>query len=347
MIYKNIVINDGAFLEKALLKLSNNNLFKTLIVEDRSHKVVGTITDGDIRRGLISGLSNNNKISDFLPSSFVFLKKGFYNQDKIKLILSKKIQIVPVLNDDKTLFKIIDFNKVKTILPIDAVIMAGGKGVRLLPLTKTTPKPMLKIGGKPIIENNLELLKIYGITQVTISVNYLKEKIKNHLKNGSKYNLEISYVTESSALGTIAGIKKIKFFYNDYILVMNSDLLTNINLEQMFNELISNNGDIIVATKDYKVQIPYGVLESIGNKIIALKEKPLYTFFSNAGIYIFKKELIDFIPKDTYFNATDFIQKLISENKKVLNYSIKNYWLDVGSHEDFSKAQEEISYFKL
>lgn len=342
MINESIIINKKAPLKDALVKLDANPTMQTLIIED-NNKVVGTVTDGDIRRGLIEGLSKDNSIGDFMLTSFTFLTKGVFDQSKIEIIKKRKLKLIPVLNKDGSLFKIFNFDNLKTILPIDAVIMAGGVGSRLMPLTKDTPKPMLKVGGKPIMEYNVDLLKSYGITNLTLSVKYLKDIIKNHYKDGADRAMHISYVTEDEPLGTIGAVKQIKAFHNDYILVMNSDLLTNIDLESMFKELSNASADMIIATTDYKVQIPYGVVESNGNKITALKEKPTYTYYSNAGIYIFKRDLVDLIPSHTFFNATDFLEKLIDLNKTVLHYPIKKYWLDIGKHIDFEKAERDVN----
>jgi len=342
----NIILNIKATLKEALVKLDANPEMQTLFIEERN-KIVGTVTDGDIRRGLINGLSNKNSIDDFMISGFTFLEKGKYEKEKLDFIKEKKLEIIPVLNNDGSLFRIINFNVVKTILPIDAVIMAGGVGSRLMPLTKDTPKPMLEIGGKPIMEYNVDLLKSYGISHLTLSVKYRAEIIEDYYKDGTSKGINISYVTENEPLGTIGAVKQIKEFHNDYILVMNSDLLTNINLEAMFNELLNNNADMIVATTDYRVQIPYGVIESDGIKITALKEKPIYTYYSNAGIYIFKKEMIDLIPAHSHFNATDLLEKGIGLNKTIMHYSINNYWLDIGKHIDFEKAQKDVKNLKF
>ena len=341
MIQVPIIINKNASLNDALIKLDENPSMQTLLVED-NNKIVGTVTDGDIRRGLIKGLTNHNVIGDFMLTDFTFLTKGKHQPEKLAYIKEKGLKIIPVLNNDGSIDQILDFNKIKTILPIDAVIMAGGIGSRLMPLTKDTPKPMLKINNKPIMEYNVDLLQSYGIKNLNLSVKYLKEIIEDYYKDGSDRGMNISYVTEDEPLGTIGAVKQIKHFYNDYILVMNSDLLTNINLEEMFDEMSDHNADMIIATTDYQVQIPYGVVESNGNQITALKEKPTYTYYSNAGIYIFKRELIDLIPSNSFFNATDFLDKLIAQNKKVLHYPIKGYWLDIGKHVDFEKAQRDV-----
>ncbi|MFD1551233.1 nucleotidyltransferase [Putridiphycobacter roseus] len=336
-----IIIQKEDTLEAALVKLDANPRMQTLMIEENG-KIIGTLTDGDVRRGLIKGLDKSNTVKDFMHLSFTFLIKGKYEPEKIKFIKENKIKIVPELHEDHSLSRLINFNEVKTILPIDAIIMAGGKGTRLMPLTENTPKPMLKIGEQPIMEYNVDLLKQFGISHLTISVKYLADQIKTYFGNGLEKEIDIQYVSEDVPLGTIGAVKQIKHFYNDYILVMNSDLLTNINLETMFKELNSKDADMIVATTDYKVQIPYGVIEAEGNQIKALKEKPTYTYYSNAGIYIFKKELVALIPDNSFFNATDLLEKLIELNKLVLHYPIKNYWLDIGKHVDFEKAQNDV-----
>ena len=230
---------------------------------------------------------------------------------------------------------------------IDVVIMAGGKGTRLIPLTANTPKPLLKVGNKPIIEYNTDLLASYGIKQITITVNYLSEQIIAYFKDNNKYLIDFNYVKEDQPLGTIAALKLIKNFKTDYILVMNADLLTNANFNEMFNNFLSKKGDALMATIPYKVNIPHGVVETKAGFVTDLKEKPSYTYYSNAGIYIFKKEYLDLIPKNTFFNATDLIEVLLAKGKKIINYPILNYWLDIGKHEDFEKAQEDIKNINL
>ena len=341
-----IILNKESNLNDALLKLDRNPHMQTVFIEDND-KIVGTVTDGDIRRGLLNGLDNKNPISDFMNKSFTFLKKGSYDKIKLDFIKSKQLEIIPVLDENGSLYRIINFKKIKTILPIDAIIMAGGKGTRLLPLTEHVPKPMLKIGDKPIIDYNVDLLKSYGVSHITLSVRYLKELIEDHFQDGSSRELDIKYITEDEPLGTIGAVKQIKEFHNDYVLVMNSDLLTNIDLEAMFDSLLRNDADMIVATTDYQVQIPYGVVESTGGLITGLKEKPTYTYFSNAGIYMFKKEVVQYIPNNSNFNATDLLEKLIKNNHKVTHFPITSYWLDIGKHNDFEKAQKDVKNIKF
>ncbi|WP_179333111.1 nucleotidyltransferase family protein [Winogradskyella costae] len=230
---------------------------------------------------------------------------------------------------------------------IDVVIMAGGKGERLMPLTKNTPKPLLKIGNKPIIEYSTDRLASYGIKHINISTNYLSHQIVSYFEENNEHQIDFNFIKESKSLGTIGALKLIEHFNNDYILVMNADLLTNVNFESIFNDFISKKGDALIATIPSKVNIPHGVVETKAGFVTDLKEKPSYTYYSNAGIYIFKKECFEFIPENNFFDATDLIEILLAKRKKIVNYPILNYWLDIGKPEDFEKAQQDIKHLKF
>ena len=343
----NITINQNASLQDALIKLDAIPNVLTLFVTNSEGKVLGSVTDGDIRRGFINNLNKDAKIIDFTNQTFIYFEKSEVSPEKIKSIKKKRIKIVPILNEDKTLFNYVDFNKVKTLLPLDAVIMAGGKGTRLLPLTQGIPKPLLILGEQPIIDYNVDLLNSYGISNLTISVNHYADQIIEHFDNKEYDNLKVEFVNEDKPLGTIGAVKKIKEFHHDYVLVMNSDLLTNIDLEAMFELLISQNAEMVVATTEYKVQIPYGVIETKGDNITQLKEKPSYTYYSNAGIYLIKKNVFDYIPEGEMFNATDLMGEIMQRKQKLIHFPIKGYWLDIGKHVDFDKAQKDIKTLNL
>ncbi|GAA4242395.1 nucleotidyltransferase family protein [Winogradskyella damuponensis] len=230
---------------------------------------------------------------------------------------------------------------------IDVVIMAGGKGKRLMPLTADTPKPLLKVGNKPIIEYNTDLLASYGIKHINITVNYLSDQIIAYFQKNNPHQIDFNFIKEPKFLGTIGALKLNKNLKKDYILVMNADLLTNANFEAIFNGFLSKKGDALIATIPYKVNIPHGVVETKAGYVTDLKEKPSYTYYSNAGIYMFKKECLNFIPENIFFDATDLIEVLLSKNKKIINYPILTYWLDIGKPKDFEKAQEDIKHIKL
>jgi len=229
-------------------------------------------------------------------------------------------------------------------LPVDAVIMAGGRGERLKPLTDKLPKPLLVVGDKPIIKHNLDRLTIFGIDDFWISIRYLGEKIKDFIGDGIHQGIRVKYVTEDVPLGTIGSVSLITNFQHDYILVMNSDVLTNLDYEKFFLDFVASGADLSVATIPYNVNVPYAILETSENLICSFKEKPTYTYFANAGIYLMKKSVCDCIPKGKFYNATDLLQCLLNEKYKVISFPLRGYWLDIGKHDDYSKAQQDIGF---
>lgn len=343
---KNFILLDAP-LKQALQKLSEVPMTLTLFVIDEEQRLVGTLTDGDVRRGILGDISTERQVKDFMFTDFRFIRKNAYRLDDIDNFKKRNIHILPILDEDNKVVRILDLSKKHTLLPLDAVIMAGGKGTRLRPLTLNTPKPLLKVGGKPIIEYNVDRLSDYGVFNITISIKYLGQQLIDYFKDGSQKNINISYVEEDEPLGTIGSVALIEKFDNPYVLVMNSDLLTNIDYELLFKTLVEKDADMIVATTPYEVKIPYGVIETDGDQIKTLKEKPTYTYYSNAGIYIFKREHIDIIPKGEHFNATDLLETLIAKGKKVLHYPILEYWLDIGKPHDYEKAQQDVKHIKF
>lgn len=324
-------------------KLNSQDFALTLFVLDSSNIVKGTLTDGDIRRGIVKGLQLNDRIEDFMHKDFGYVLEGENNFEKYKIFRDTKLKAVPVLDKLGRLQNVYDFSFLKSILPIDAVIMAGGKGERLLPLTINTPKPLLKVGGKEIIAYNFERLSQFGIENQYVTVNYLGEKIENYCKN---YNSDINFkiITEERFLGTAGALSLIDNFYNDTVLLMNSDILTNIDYEDFFRVFVEKNADVMVASIPYVVNLPYAVFESENNIVKSFKEKPNYTYYANAGIYLIKKELLNIVPKDVLYNATDLMDDVIKKGCKLLHYPIRGYWLDIGKHEDFDQAQKDIAH---
>ncbi len=331
---------------KQLDTVSDNGML-TLFVIDEANHVIGSLTDGDCRRALIRGAALTDPVVTVMQKDFTYIDDDNYSSDLISFIRQKGIKLVPYLHKNKTVKKILDFSNGKSYLPIDAVLMAGGKGERLRPLTLNTPKPLLKVADKPIIDYNIDNLIHYGVDNINVTVNYLAEQIEEHFfaeKNGVK----IKCIREGEKfLGTIGGVQYIKDWHNDVVLLMNSDLFTNINLEEFYLHFLKNNADMSVAAMPYNVNIPYGILD-IENKrnIIGIKEKPNYYYYANAGIYLFKISLLDLIPHNTFYDATDFLTDLIARQYKVIRFPISGYWIDIGKPADFQKVQEIASHFK-
>lgn len=333
---------------EALIKLDSLASDAILFVVDIDTKLLGSLTDGDLRRGFIKGLDFNNQLCDFVQTSPRYILANSYSLDKLEVFKANHFKVVPIVNENHIIVDILNFRLQSTIIPADAVLMAGGEGKRLRPLTETTPKPLLKVGQKPIIEYNIDRLQKVGIKNVNLSINYLGEQLVDYFGDGSDRNLNISYVRENKPLGTIGSILLVENFEHEDILVMNSDLLTNIDYADFFKTYKDSEADMAVAATSYQVDIPYGVLEVNESNIVkSLKEKPRYTYFSNAGIYIIKKDLLKMIPENQFFDITDLINRIIEMNLKLITYPINGYWLDIGKHEDFIKAQEDIKHIKF
>lgn len=315
-----------------------------LFVLDDEERMVGTLTDGDSRRALIAGASVNDKVETIMHHDFNFMKIEDINDVKeIKRQKELKMKLVPVLDINKHIVEIINLEKYKTQLPIDAVLMAGGKGERLRPLTEKTPKPLLPVGGKAIIDHNIDRLINYGIKHISVTVNYLKEQIEEHFSK-PRGEVKVDTVREPKYLGTIGSIRFVKEFYNDTILVMNSDLFTNINYEDFFLHFKEHNAEMSVAAVPYTVSVPYGIFDLNGRDIHGLIEKPTYNYYANAGIYLIKRSALEEIPEETFFNATDLIEKLISENKKVIRFPLNGTWIDIGNPQEYQKANELVKH---
>mgnify|MGYP002629560575 CR=1 FL=1 len=345
MINKAIIHQETTIREA--LNLINELSGKTLFIVDESNKAIGSVTDGDIRRGLLKGLSLESKIKDVMSLGFKFLTENDYSPKRIKELKAANILFVPLLASDGTIKEILNLSSLKSMLPLEAIIMAGGKGLRLAPLTDQTPKPLLKIGDKPIIEYNIDRLISFGIKKIYISVNYLKDQIMDYFGDGSQKGIVIEYIEESEITGTLGSATYVADFGTNDILVMNSDLLTNVDFEDLYQTYMENEAEMVVASVPYEVTVPYGILETEQNNITSLQEKPTFLYYSNAGIYIINKQCIRDIPQREFYNATDLIEKLIEENRKVVNFPIVDYWLDIGKPKDFEKAQFDIKHLKL
>ncbi|WP_197022181.1 sugar phosphate nucleotidyltransferase [Sediminibacter sp. Hel_I_10] len=232
--------------------------------------------------------------------------------------------------------------KIKETLDLEVVLMAGGKGTRLLPLTKDTPKPMLLIGDKPILEHNIDHLRSFGVNHFHIAVNYLGHQIEHYFRDGSHKKIDISYLKETRPLGTIGALSLESSFYHDHILVMNSDILTTIDFKKMYAYYIEKDCDLLMATVPFKVDVPYSIVETKQHKVSQIIEEPSFSYNVNAGMYIFKKECLKHIPQNTFFHTTDFIKELLNQDKDVQDYPFNAYWLDIGKPEDYKKANEAI-----
>jgi len=347
-IVKRHTIESNNSVREALIKLDKLGYDSILFVVDNNNKLLGSLTDGDLRRGFIKGLDFSDSLLKFIQLHPSYIIDGQYSLSQIDEFKNKNFKIIPIINDKGVIVDILNFRTKSSLIPADAVLMAGGEGKRLRPLTEKTPKPLLLVGHKPIIEYNIDRLINYGIKNINISINYLGNQIIDHFGDGESKNVHISYIKEDKPLGTIGSILLVDSFKNDDIIVMNSDLLTNIDFSDFFRAYQESNADMAVAATSYHVDVPYAVLEvNEYSEVKSLKEKPRYTYYSNAGIYIMKKSILNMIPNDTFFDITELMDKLLEMNLKLITYPINGYWLDIGKPDDFKKAQEDIKHIKL
>lgn len=344
------IININESARDALRKLSSmqDNSSLTLFVIDKDEILKGTVTDGDIRRGLLNNLEIYQSIGLFMNPDFRFVTNSTNNTLALKKFRIDGLSLIPLIDNNKKLLEIIDLKKRKASLPITALLMAGGKGERLKPLTDKLPKPMLMIGDKPIIEHNIDRLINFGVKHFFISVRYLKESIIQYLGDGSSKGVSISYIEEIDPLGTIGAITKIEKIEHEDLLVMNSDILTNIDFEDFFTLYKLQNSKMMLASIPYVVAVPYAVLKTENQFVKNFEEKPNYTYYSNGGIYLMKFNLKNKLEKGQFYNATDLMEMLIQEkNTSLTHYPILGYWLDIGRHSDYMKAQEDIKHINL
>jgi dTDP-glucose pyrophosphorylase/mRNA-degrading endonuclease RelE of RelBE toxin-antitoxin system len=345
--YRKHLITSKTPIKEALQKLDILARDAILFVVDTNDKLIGSLTDGDVRRGLLKGVTIDEDVGEIMQQNPRFIRKGSRDIYKIIKLRSQNFRIIPVIDTEDKVITIVNFRNLRSYLPIDAIIMAGGRGQRLKPLTDITPKPLLKVGDKSIMEHNVDRLALYGIDDFWFSVKYLGNQIVDYFGDGKDKNRSIQYVWEDEPLGTIGAASKIDDFKHEQVLVSNSDILTNLDYEAFYLDFLEKDADFAVVTIPYNVSIPYAVLETSNGHVLNFKEKPTYTYYSNGGIYLMKRAMLEYIPKGQHFNATDLMEKLIQENKKVVSYPLVGYWLDVGKHEDFEKAQNDINTIKF
>ena len=340
------LINEKASIVDALTRLNDlHSVSMTLFVINDCEQMVGTLTDGDVRRALIKGIEPHTEVLCAMHKEFHYISNK-EDVDFLRKLRKEGISLVPVLDIDKHVVDAIDLTQYKSALPIDAVLMAGGKGERLRPLTLETPKPLLKMGEKAIIDRNIDRLLEFGVRNVSVTVNYLKEKLISHYALPKDNGIKIDCVSEHRFFGTIGALKLVKEFHNDTILVMNSDLLTDIDYEDFYLHFKEHNAMMSAAAVPYTISVPYGIFDLEGRDIKGVSEKPVYNLYANAGIYLIKKDALSYIPNDQVFNATDLIEALVEDNQKVIRYPLTSLWIDIGTPEEYRKAQELVMHLK-
>ncbi len=344
------IIGSRATIRDALAKLNElSGGVMTLFVTEDSGRLLGTLTDGDIRRGLLAGVGLDDSVGRVAFREFRAIHSDAPDLDALRRWRAAGIRLVPELNPDGTISGIIDMSVTTTRLPVSAILMAGGKGERLRPLTLTTPKPLLTIDGKAIIDYNIEAIERAGIRKIRVAVNYMADSIRDHFARRQS-RAEIECVGEPAPLGTLGAASLMDHEPGGDTLVMNADILTTLSLEDLYIHHRDEGNAITIAAIPYNVAVPYAILTtspSDSTRVTALEEKPTYAYYANAGIYMIANDLLASLPEGEHTDATDLIERAIADGRRVGYYPISGVWIDIGSPTDFAHAQELMRQHRL
>ncbi len=342
-------VGPGATVRDAIARMDANRR-GIMLVLDRERRLLGTISDGDIRRAILARLNLDTAVTELLArksgSRYAMPITASVRADQNEwLTLFKRHMVthLPLLDDEGRVAGLVGYDDFVPgeVLPLQAVIMAGGVGSRLHPLTEQTPKPMLPVGDRPLMEVIIEQLREVGIHRVNVTTHHQPEKISRHFGDGRKFGIELTYVAEERPLGTAGALGLMKP-PEETILVINGDILTRVDFRAMLAYHREHQADLTMAVRQYDIEVPYGVVECEGQAVRKISEKPVLGFFVNAGIYLLEPAVHRYIPNGQRFDMTDLVQRLLDERRPVVSFPIREYWLDIGEHAQYEQAKEEI-----
>ena len=349
--WKKVLVQPNNTIREALQKINSETLRMSIVV-DLNGDLLGVLTDGDVRRGLLEGVTLDDTVVKVMNSNPVTAQEGVSRNELIEIMETKNFLSIPILKENKvvgleTLRGAIS-NVVKKSNPV--FIMAGGFGTRLRPLTDDCPKPMLKIGNKPMLEILVERFKKEGFFNIYISTHYFADRIMDYFGDGQRHGVNITYVHELEPLGTggALGLLPDATCNELPLILINGDILTTLDFSNLLDYHKKNSATATICVKEYEYQIPYGVIERDGLKVTSMKEKPFHKYFVNAGVYVLEPEVVNSVAKGSYIDAPIVVEKYIEKGSNVLMFPIHEYWLDIGRLEDFERAQYdyELAVFR-
>jgi len=341
--YKKILLKPTSTIKEAL-NIIDRGAMQIALVIDEDEKLLGTLTDGDIRRGLLNNLSLDDSIETIIFKTPTVCTTEDTKEKILEIALAKKLHQIPIVDKNGKLVGIKEIDELlkPAYKSNRVVLMVGGLGTRLRPLTDKTPKPMLKVGNKPILETIILNFKKYGFVNIVLCVSYKSEIIEEYFKDGSEFGVNIEYVHENKRMGTAGALSLVKERLDEPFFVMNGDLLTSINFENMMEYHILNNSIATMGVREYDFQIPYGVVKTEGVNIVSIEEKPVHQFFVSGGVYVLSPKVLKYIPEDEYYDMPTLFEKVIEKREKSISFPIHEYWLDIGRIEEFEKANNEF-----
>ena len=329
-----------------ILTVLEQNHKGIVLVVDQNRQLMGTITDGDIRRAALAGLDMDQTATALLQNKDtapVTAPDNISDEDLLHLMNQLNFSQIPLLDKQGRVTDLAFLSELVRAyeMPLKAIVMAGGYGTRLRPLTQNVPKPMLPVGDRPLLEHLIEQLRISGIQKVNLTTHYKSEVIQEHFGNGQKFGVDIEYVEEHQPLGT-AGALSLLEDTDEPLLVINGDILTRIDFRSLLSFHQEQKAEMTVGARQYEFKVPYGVIETNNNEITGISEKPVIKHFINAGVYLLNPEVRKYIPTGCRFDMTDLIHKLIAAKQRVVSFPILEYWLDIGQMDDYDKAQADV-----
>ncbi|MFZ5633349.1 MAG: nucleotidyltransferase family protein [Bacillota bacterium] len=339
-----ILISPSTSIMSAIKIIDAGSMQIALVVDDKN-RLLGTVTDGDIRRGILKGISLDKPVREIMNIRPIFAKRSDNRENILRVMNQKQLKHIPVLDENGTVIelKILEDYIQPPRRDNCVVLMAGGLGNRLRPLTDDCPKPLLRVGSKPILEIILENFLEYGFRRFYISVNYKAEMVEEYFYDGSRWGAEISYIYEDKRLGTAGSLGLLKERPSQPVFVMNGDLLTKVNFQQLLDFHLDQKTMVTMCVREYDYQVPYGVTKIEKNRLVGIYEKPVQRYFVNAGIYVLEPETLNFVPQNTYYDMTDLLKKLIDQKCEIAVFPIREYWLDIGNKTDFERANGDYS----
>jgi dTDP-glucose pyrophosphorylase len=346
--WKELLIKPNDSLEHAIKVLHEGGARITLVV-DKYNKLLGTVTDGDIRRALINKLTMKSEITSVMNSKPIKVSKSLSKKELLQLMTSNGLIHMPIVNENGVIcgLETIEHLIKNPIFTNPVFLMAGGFGKRLQPLTEITPKPLLRVGDKPIIETIIKQFIEHGFYEFYISTHYKSEQIREYFKDGSQYGANIHYIYEDLPLGTAGSLGLLPKDISELpIIVMNGDLLTKVDFKNLLDFHDASGNDATMCVREYDIQVPFGVVEMNEGRIEKIREKPVHKFFVNAGIYVLNNNLIKKVDGKSYLDMPDFLENEL-KNKGINAFPIHEYWLDVGRIEEYTKANQDAALFNI
>lgn len=336
-----IALRPSAMLREAIEVIDRGAVQMCLVVNE-SGQLRGMLSDGDVRRALLGGHSMEASVEEVMNTNFRFTRFPTTLRSAAEFMGRHKIRHLPALNGSGEIeaFFVLAESPGASPLNLPVVVMAGGQGTRLRPLTEATPKPMLTVGNKPILERILDRCAIAGLTDIFLSVNYLASQIQDYFEDGSRWGLTIRYLEEEEALGTAGPLGLLPPGRHDSVVVLNGDVLTEVDLRRMVEFHRDVASFATVALREFVVEVPYGVAFLDGFTVQEIQEKPTFRHFVNAGIYVLRSEVIDLVHHSQAIDMPDLIQRVIDEGFLVNGYPLHEDWLDVGSFESLNEARK-------